>query len=494
LIPLAGTSWIAFVYLLGLCLAILVGSRWESTSPGQVMDFLFFAIGLAAVISVGLQLHQWLILDRLDIWSMGPAYGRPFANFGQPNQLATLLLWALLGIGWGVRKRQLGLATALFYANFLLFGLALTASRTAWLAILLLLVACWTWRKLWEKKWVPWLVTGMGVVFAAYVLSIGAVSQALMIAPAETQDIARIGSEARPVIWRMFLDAALRHPFLGYGWNPQSVAQIEVAADHPLMNSVYSHSHNLVLDMVLWCGIPVGLAVIGYLARWLWLQARKTNSAEAALMLLFTLVVFNHAMLEFPLQYAYFLLPVGMVMGALDRRANLPVIWMSGRKVVMGIWLVLAVLLALLIRDYSRIERAYQALRFEWAGYTQKVPVQPPEVVLLDQWKGFVWYVRLEPSAGMSPSDIALMRALTQLYPSAGFFHKLATALALNDRPEEASWWLRRVCKIASASQCNAVRAAWARQSQGDAKIAIVAWPAPQPSELRGPGQTLNAP
>ncbi|MES2686776.1 MAG: Wzy polymerase domain-containing protein [Pseudomonadota bacterium] len=494
LIPLSGTSWIACAYLLGLCLAILVGGRWESTSPGQVMDFLFLAISVAALISVGLQLHQWLMLDLLDIWSMGQGYGRPFANFGQPNQLGTLLLWALLGITWAIRRGQLGLPIALAHASYLLFGLALTGSRTAWVAVLLLVAACWIWRKLWVNKWIPWLVTGLAAIFAIYVLSIGTLSEILMIAPAEPQDIARVGTETRPVIWTMFVDAVLRHPFVGYGWGPLSSAQIEVAPDHPVLNTVYSHSHNLILDLVLWCGIPVGLAVICYLARWLWLQLKRTDSAETALMLLFILVVFNHAMLEFPLQYAYFLLPAGLVMGALDSRSNVPALWRSGRKTAVGIWLVLAVLLMLLIRDYSRVERAYQVLRFEWAGYTKQASAQPPEVMLLDQWKGFVWYVRLEPSEGMNASDIELMRALTRLYPSAGFFHKLATALALNDRPEEALWWLRRVCKIASPFQCVAVQRAWAMQSKANAKIATVAWPVSELPEPPGSGQTLKQP
>lgn len=494
LIPLTGTSWMASAYLLGLCLAALVGARWESTSPGQVMDLLFLAIGLAAIISVGLQLHQWLKLDLLDIWSMGQAYGRPFANFGQPNQLGTLLLWALLGIAWALRRGHLGPSVAVVCASYLTFGLALTGSRAAWVAVLWLVVVCWTWRKLWGRKCIPWLVTGLAVIFVTYVLSIGQLSEFLMIAPAEPQDIARVGTETRPVIWTMFADAALRHPFVGYGWSPLSTAQIEVAPDHPVLGTVYSHSHNLVLDLVLWCGIPIGFAITAYLIWWLCVQVRKVDRAETALMLLFILVVFSHAMLEFPLQYAYFLLPVGLVIGALDSRSHLPALWASGRKVALGMWLALAVFLMLLIRDYSRIERSYEALRFEWAGYVRQAVAQPPEVLLLDQWKGFFWYVRLEPSIGMSANDIELMRALTRLYPSSGFFHKLATALALNDRPEEASWWLRRICKIASASQCIAVQQAWTMQSQASAKIAVVPWPVSEPARSLVPGPTLRLP
>ena len=477
LIPLAGITWITSIYLLGLLLALLVGVRWESTSPGQLADCLFLAIGFAALVSVGLQLHQWLMLDGLDLWSMGHGDGRPYANFGQPNQLGTLLLWSLLGIAWAVKRRQIGAGTAVFCAIYLLFGLALTASRTAWVAILLITTACWMWRSLWSNRWVPWTVTGLAVVFICYILSIGWLSEALMIASSEPQSIARVGTETRPMIWAMFGDAALRHPVVGYGWNPLSVAQIEVAADHPEMNTVYSHSHNLFLDLMLWCGIPIGLAVSLYLLRWLWTRIKRVSCAEDALMVLFIVVALNHAMLEFPLQYAYFLLPVGLVMGALDSRLGSRAVGVSGRRVIVVLWLLSVVLLALLIRDYSRIESTYQALRFEWAGYKSKTPVRPPDVLLLSQWRSFVWYVRLEPLANVSAADIELMRILTRLYPSSGFFHKLATVLALNNQPYEAQWWLRRICKISSAQQCISVKELWAKQSLSDAKIALVAWP-----------------
>lgn len=477
LIFLAGVSWISSIYLLGLLLALLVGANWERTSPGQLGDYLFLAIGIAALVSVGLQLYQWLLLDGLDVWSMGQGTGRPFANFGQPNQLATLLLWALLGTAWAVVRYRIRPWTAAFSAVYLLFGLALTASRTAWVAVLLMTVACWIWRPLWPNRAVPWLVTALATIFAVYVLSMGWISEALMIAPAEPQDIARVGTETRPAIWAMFGDAAFQHPFAGYGWGPLSAAQIEVAVNHSAMNTVYSHSHNLLLDLVLWCGIPIGLAVFLYLAYWLWIRIKCVRNAEDALMALFVIVVVNHAMLEFPLQYAYFLLPLGLLAGALETRLPSRKVWVSGRKMVVALWLLAGLLLTLLIRDYWQIERAYQALRFEWAGYTAKAPVQPPDLLLLNQWHGFVWFVRLEPSANMSAADIELMRALTRLYPSAGFFHKLATALALNNQSEEAQWWLKRVCKISTAHQCNAVRRTWANQSLKDPKIARVKWP-----------------
>ncbi|PIW09923.1 MAG: polymerase, partial [Comamonadaceae bacterium CG17_big_fil_post_rev_8_21_14_2_50_60_13] len=67
------------------------------------------------------------------------------------------------------------------------------------------------------------------------------------------------------------------------------------------MHTVFSHSHNLFLDLVLWCGIPFGLFVSLYLIRWFWLRLRAVRCAEDAVLMLFLLVVGNHAMLELPL-------------------------------------------------------------------------------------------------------------------------------------------------------------------------------------------------
>ena len=66
-----GTAWICTAYLLGFLLAWLAGAQWETGTSGQLGDGLFAAIGMASLLSVGLALHQGLLLDRLDVWAMG---------------------------------------------------------------------------------------------------------------------------------------------------------------------------------------------------------------------------------------------------------------------------------------------------------------------------------------------------------------------------------------------------------------------------------------
>jgi hypothetical protein len=116
LISFAGQAWISTAYLLGLLLALLTGQRWERAGPDQLAGGLFWAIGLASVVSVNLQLQTWLgLIDTgiFDLWSMGLTGPRPYANMGQPNQLATLLLWGLLAGAWGYHSEKISAPVAL---------------------------------------------------------------------------------------------------------------------------------------------------------------------------------------------------------------------------------------------------------------------------------------------------------------------------------------------------------------------------------------------
>ena len=476
LVTQAGNAWISTGYMLGLLMSVLIGTRWEMAEASQLGDGLFLAIGIASVLSVGLQLHQWLMLDLLDIWSMGEGFGRPFANFGQPNQLGTFLLWGLLATLWGYVRARLSGPVAICLALYLLFGLALTSSRTAWIGCALVICAAWYWHRDWPDRHVPLILTLLGLYLAACTLAIVPLTRFVFNGlPFDIADIARIGNESRPAIWSTFVDAASHQILLGYGWNQVTLAQFRVAETHPL-HTIYAHSHNLFLDLVLWTGFPVGLATSSWLVWWLWKRSRQVTSAENAILVLFLLVVGNHAMLELPLHHAYFLLPVGLVMGSLDVRLG-GVFFMSGARLVLGcLWALLVGLLCLILKDYSVVEPEYRTLRFEWA-HIRTAPPTPPQIIMLTQWRDFIHMARLEPTEGMPKSELQWMRDVTGLYPSGGFVQRLATALALNQLPEEAALWLHKFCNMATEDQCEGLKRAWARQARGNEKIAAVQWP-----------------
>jgi Virulence factor membrane-bound polymerase, C-terminal len=252
-----------------------------------------------------------------------------------------------------------------------------------------------------------------------------------------------------------------------------------MALAHPELHVYFSHAHNLFLDLILWCGWPLGLAVSACLVWWLVSRAVRVRTAEDALLFLLVLVVANHAMLELPLHHAYFLLPVGLVIGALDVRLGVPSM-VAPRRWLMPLawaaWLLAAALLALIIRDYARVETAYQGLRFEWAN-VKTPPVEPPEVLLLTQWHDFVRMVKWDLRQPARDEDLQWMQHVLSLNPNIGLFQVYATALAGRGQPEPAAHWLRTMCVSVSAAQCDQVAAFWNWRAGHDPAIAAVPWP-----------------
>lgn len=482
LISFAGQAWMSTAYLLGLLLAMLTGQRWERACPDQLANGLFWAIGLASVLSVNLQLQTWLVLMEtgiFDLWSMGLEGARPYANIGQPNQLATLLLWGLLAGAWGYHSNKISAPVALLLAGFLLLGIALTQSRTAWLGLSFLLLASWIWRRHWRSRWVPWAATGLFVFFWAYPPLLKALADALLLGAEPSYFRAQLQGELRPLAWRIFVDAALSRPWFGYGWSEVGHAQLTVVADFPPLYATFAHSHNLFLDLVLWLGLPLGIAVSVALLWWFVSTMRAVSNAKDAILLMFLGVIGIHAMLELPLHYAYFLLPTGLVMGVLNQRLGKKPVVTSPRWTLMGLWLVAALLLSVIVRDYFRVEASFQTLRFELARIGTLPTGQAPDVLLLTQLRERIGLMRYKVKPGMSPEELEWLLKVANAYPGGGVLYKAATALALNNRPQQAREWLTRICKISSIEECALIQRVWAQDARGNPLIAAVPWPAP---------------
>ena len=481
LLSFAGQAWISTAYLLGLLVAMLTGQRWERIVPGQLPSALFLAIGIASVVSVNLQLQTWLGLVEsgvTDIWSMGLAGDRPYANLGQPNQLATLLLWGLLACIWGFIHQQIRPSVALLLAGFLLLGIALTQSRTAWLGLTFLLLATWAWRRLWPSRWLPWCVTAVYLFFWACPFLLREFADALLLGTDNSYlRGSQLQGELRFQVWRLFIEAALHQPWWGYGWSEVTHAQLAVAANFPSLQITFAHSHNLFLDLILWLGIPLGILVSVALLGWFVSIIRVVSKPKDAILVMWLGVIGIHAMLELPLHYAYFLVPTGMVIGILNSRLGSAVLWTTPRWVGIGLWLAVAILFLMIVRDYFRVEASFERLRFELARINTLQVGQPPEVAVLTQLRERINLVRYQPKAGMSAQEMDWVRQVVNAYPGMGMLYKAASVFALNKRPEEATQWLRKICKISSPQECDLGRRVWAQEARTNPLIAAVPWP-----------------
>ncbi|WP_369649322.1 MULTISPECIES: Wzy polymerase domain-containing protein [unclassified Variovorax] len=484
LIPFAGQAWIASAYIVGFLLALVVGQQWQDWKPVWMGDILFLAIGIASIVSVAMQLQQWLDPGNdgtLDIWVVGSDGSRPYANMAQANQLATLLLWGLVACGWGVWRRQLGRIAALIASAWLLVGLALTQSRSAVLGLVVLVLASWWWGRLWGAKSVPRYVTGLAVFYVLTLLVLGPLRRFMML-EAPGSMVQRLGQEMRPELWRMLWHAAWQRPLTGYGWNQVVPAQATVAEQYLALHHPFFQSHNLFLDFILWAGFPLGALLVACVLAWIATAWRRVCMPQEALYLLLVLVVGVHAMLELPLHYGYFLLPTGLAMGALN--ANLK-IWPLARSsrfakrwLWLGAWCLGATLLGLVVRDYFRVEEAYNTLQLEKAQFQNGRVADPPEVLLLTDLREIQRFMKYEPVAGVSMAELQWAREVTLIWPSPRSFMTLAVLLGLNNQPVEASQWLVKMCRIVPRDQCEAGPLRWEQAQKLHPALASILWPA----------------
>ena len=483
LIPYLGQAWISSTYLLGFLLALLVGARWEAHDSYQLAHALFTAIGIAAVISVGLQLYTWLGLWNsgvLGIWALAPTTSsRPSANLGQPNQLATLLIWGLFACIWAYLHRMLGWASALVVAAFLLLGLALTQSRSGFVAITVMLFVVWMWRKLWPSRKFPWAISGLYIYFLTSPFILRWLSNFLLLENNNIFNRLQQSKEIRLNAWYLFIQAILERPWLGYGWTEVSSAQIAVAERLPSLGGVFTYSHNLFIDLILWNGLPIGLLATVWIIRWFWLRSHAVCQPKDAVLLMFLGSLGIHALLEFPLHYGYFLLPAGLVMGLLDVRLGSRVVLATPRCMLSGLCLAAMLMLGVTIRDYARVDSSYSLLRLEQSplGEGRGPMGGPPDIWVLTQLREWITLTRYKIQPGMNRREIDALIKMTSAYPSLSFAYRLATALALNGRENEARIWLSKICKITDENGCLLAQRSWKQDSKKDLRIAAIAWP-----------------
>lgn len=475
----AGTAWLPSLYLLGLALVLRIGAVWETTAPGQPASTLFGAIVFAALVSTGLALAQWMGLD-LDYWALETGGARPYANLGQPNQLGTFLCWGLIGLSWLWAKRRISVGTWTFAGAYVLFGIALTSSRTSWLIVAMLTILLIYWRRHFPR----WqLLSGGALLLATFVISnlaipeLASAIQMPTVGGVDPQAVkARMLADLRPTIWAAYIDAALHSPWWGFGWTQASIGQMTVLLDHPELRVLSSHSHNQFLDLVLWMGIPLGLATSAFVIWRFWRLFVSAKTVDQSMLFCLLMAPAIHAMLELPLQYAYMLLPAGLAWGILEAHQPGWTFHRVGRGAHLGLWSISALLTVLLVRDYLNVQSSYQWLRYEWARLATQKSAPVPKVLMLTQWSEFVKLSHREMRVPATPDEFKRIENLAHVFPSPGFLMKLAAVQALNDQPDAARQSIALACQLNDESQCQAIRHVWHLEAQHEPAFARVQW------------------
>ncbi|WHZ10126.1 MAG: O-antigen ligase family protein [Burkholderiaceae bacterium] len=465
IIVFAGDAWISGLYLFGFALALLVGARCEQQRAGVLGNALFAAIGVAALLSTGLALYDWLHMSGLGLLVLKfPMEGvRPGGNLGQANHLATLLVWGLIALWWGHLNGRCRGWIAVAGAAFVMLGVAATRSRTGWLEVALLGVAALIYRRPLETRRQAKALIGLGVYFIVLNLAWGAISHALLV-DAGRSAASTVSAGLRPTVWRMFIEAIGQRPWAGWGWTQQASAHYALALQFPRLDYSFSSAHNLVLDLLVQNGILLGALLVSALGAWFVTKALRVATAQGCLLLLAIGTLGLHAMLEFPQEYAYFLLPAGLMMGALDQM--LPFgpwwpRWTLSRRAGAALLFLATVLVGWVAVEYNLAERSLERVRFERAHVGPSRNSRAPDLVMLTQLRAQLTLLRVHPKPGMTPQQLDAMQRVVQRYPANAGEMLYAVAAGLNGRPQDARDALARLCLMSPAAACDSALNNW---------------------------------
>lgn len=454
-------SFVYASYLLALSFAIVMAHHAQRHSPWVLVQAVLAGIVIAALVSAGLALYQRLGLTWLGLIAPDPAWGRATANLGQPNNLSTLLCLGLAGLWWGFLRRHIGPVVGLLAAGLLLVGIVLTGSRTGLLALLVFpLAMAFGWRAVGGAA-----RAGAMLVLAAWLLVVWTV---LTFFPPEflmsggRNAVEQASGGYRPLMWSHMLDAIAQKPWTGWGWNQILLARTEMAALYPDDKVIFSYAHNLVLDLVMWNGVPLGLAIVFLAAWWLIASTRQAVDAEHWVLLAALAVLGTHALLEFPHAYLFFLLPAAVFVGAMDGELGSVLRLRVNRWWMLGGLVAASVLLVAIFRDYQEIERVEVSWQMYEAniGRTGSLPKAASPVVL----RGLAdadEQLRKRPGADMPAEELNRWREALTRYPAAGGLARYAQAASMNGQPQEAEWALATLCQFGSEDLCAQARSEW---------------------------------
>lgn len=447
------------LYVLGLLFTLSAAQQAEQLVPSRLADLVFASLALAALVSTGIALAQWAQLGDGGGFLALPYENRAIANLGQPNNLATLLVWGVVALGWAHWRRAIGGGVALGAAAFLLVGVALTGSRTGALEVLLLALAAWRWRRLLGGTRWAWAAGGL-VLWLGLVLLAAPTLTDLMGLGSVRQLNESVSPRQRTALLHMVLAAIAERPWQGWGWNQLATAHVALADRFPLHGTV-GNAHNLVLDLVVWFGLPLGGLIAVALGRWIWRIDRRIDRAEDAWLHTAVAVFLLHAMLELPHMLAYFLLPVAVWLGTLaarqPEREKRTVPWTAAA----GMALALGTALVMMLVEYPRVEANALAARVRAAQIAGAREEYDPGVLLLQPLQKTLVTLRTEPRRGMSDEELDRFKSAVRRHPGNSGLLRYAQAAALNQRPDDARWALGVACSLHRLSLARAAARQW---------------------------------
>lgn len=432
------------VYLLGFWVMVAMGYNLslQSSVREQLMKQVCWLLLIIASVTSLIAMVQWLGFESSVYGIMRLKGNRPYANFGQPNNLATFLIIGLMGALFLYEKHKASLWLLIPSSLSILFAICLTQSRTS-LLVCIFICIYWVIKQYKNKprlnfiKLFGWAATYF--LIAGYLLPIIAQVMTTSVGEAVTHTASlaqRAGSgHERLGMWMQIIHAIGERPWFGYGWNQTSVAVVE-SIHFNTVQVWFNSAHNILLDLLVWNGLPLGFLIIAYFAIWLFWLSKNAKDTISIVAILMVSAILMHAMLEFPQRYAYFLLPMGFLLGLIQAQTpNLNGVSLH-RNIIRCVWLVSLILLLLIWRDYKLFQENSK-LVFKQKPVSEEI-LGSSKILILTQFQQRLDWIALKPQTLMSDSDLSVIGEMVENKATPYNLKKYAQLLVYNHKLDEA--------------------------------------------------------
>lgn len=291
-------------------------------NAGALLRALCCALVLAGLLSVAIGIVQVFLPNWCDgdVIARSSFSGRAVGNLRQPNHLSTLLVWAAIGAVWLGEAKALHRSVASTLHAVMVFGVVLSASRTGLVGVLILAIWGLLDRRL--SRTSRLLLVLSPVIYACSWFALAAWAELSQQVFGGEQRLTVEGplSTTRYGIWSNTLTLIARHPWTGVGFGEFNFAwTLTPFPGRPV--EFFDHTHNLPLHLAVELGIPLAIAAVALLAFALWrafIASSAAHGVEGATLraaFMMVLMMALHSQLEYPLWYAYFLLPTALLFG-----------------------------------------------------------------------------------------------------------------------------------------------------------------------------------
>lgn len=445
LLPLKVPSmnWLAVGYLGAALVAMQAGYALAREGlVDAVARMMAGALLVGGVFAVGCQIVQLFHVESA-VSPFVVVYNiavdrRPYGNMAQANHLATYIAFALAGALYLVQTRRLAVWAWVVLSIVLSTGLALTVSRGPWLQVAVMVVAG-LWMAWLESRRAPgnrraWLMpVALAVAFVAVNVAVrwANLHFHLNLAESAAERMRDAGQIApRLALWKYGLAMFREHPLLGVGWGEfpwHQFALVRTLGGVEIANN----SHDIFIDLLAKSGL-VGLGVLVVtLVAWFVRALRAPQSSTRVFGFALIGILLMHALVEYPQQYMFFLLPAMFVIGLLDVK---PLRILPSRA-AFGLFAVLSLggLLATVpvLRDYQRAEVLYY-------GSNPAAQYRDAPSLLFGAWGDYGAATLLTISRDDLPAKLAAHERAIALLPGETVLRRYAVLQALAGREADA--------------------------------------------------------